>query len=31
MATNIPLTGQFKVTCEYKRKGNWSAGWHTRN
>lgn len=29
MATNIPLTGNFKVTCEYKRKGNWSAGWHT--
>lgn len=29
MATNIPLTGEFKVTCEYKRKGNWVAGWHT--
>lgn len=29
MATNIPLTGTFRVTCEYKRKGNWSAGWHT--
>ncbi len=29
MATNIPLTGNFKVTCEYKRKGNWAAGWHT--
>lgn len=29
MATNIPLTGEFRVTCEYKRKGNWSAGWHT--
>lgn len=29
MATNIPLTGIFKVTCEYKRKGNWAAGWHT--
>ena len=29
MATNIPLTGEFKVTCEYKRKGNWAAGWHT--
>lgn len=29
MATNIPLTGAFKVTCEYKRKGNWAAGWHT--
>ena len=30
MATNIPLTGFFKVTCEYKRKGTeWLAGWHT--
>lgn len=29
MATNIPLTGNFKVTCEYKKKGNWLAGWHT--
>ena len=29
MDTNIPLTGTFRVTCEYKRKGNWSAGWHT--
>lgn len=29
MATNIPLTGNFKVTCEYKRKGKWLAGWHT--
>ena len=29
MSTNIPLTGKFKVTCEYKRKGNWIAGWHT--
>ncbi len=29
MATNIPLTGKFEVTCEYKRKGNWKAGWHT--
>lgn len=29
MATNIPLTGNFEVTCEYKRKGNWAAGWHT--
>ena len=23
MATNIPLTGKFRVTCEFKRKGNW--------
>lgn len=29
MATNIPVTGEFKVTCEYKRKGNWIAGYHT--
>lgn len=29
MATNIPLTGEFKVTCEYGRKGNWAAGYHT--
>lgn len=29
MATNIPLTGDFRVTCEFKRKGNWTAGWHT--
>ncbi len=29
MAINTPLTGRFKVTCEYKRKGNWAAGWHT--
>ena len=33
MATNIPLTGNFNVTCEYKRKNgnglNWAAGYHT--
>lgn len=29
MATNIPLTGNFRITCEYKRKGNWACGWHT--
>ena len=29
MSTNLPLTGKFKVTCEYKRKGNWLAGFHT--
>ena len=28
MATNIPLTGNFNVTCEYGRKGNWAAGYH---
>lgn len=30
MSTNIPLTGQFKVTCPYHKKGStWLAGWHT--
>lgn len=33
MATNIPLTGLFNVTCEYKRKNSenlkWIAGFHT--
>ncbi len=30
MATNLPLTGNFNVTCEYKRQGTeWIAGWHT--
>jgi len=29
MATNIPLTGEFRVTCQYKKKGSWAAGWHT--
>lgn len=33
MPTNIPLSGKFTVTCEYKRRnGNglsWSAGFHT--
>jgi murein DD-endopeptidase MepM/ murein hydrolase activator NlpD len=29
MATNLPFTGRFKVTCEYGRKGNWAAGRHT--
>lgn len=30
MATNIPLTGNFNVTCEYHRVGkNWFAGHHT--
>ena len=28
--TNLPLTGKFNVTCEYKRRGNlWSIGYHT--
>ena len=33
MATNIPLTGKFNVTCEYGRKNTektqWAAGYHT--
>ena len=33
MATNIPLTGEFRITCEYKRKNTgslkWAAGFHT--
>ena len=33
MATNIPLTGNFNVTCEYGRQNNsrlkWAAGHHT--
>ena len=28
--TNLPITGIFNITCEYKRKGNlWSIGYHT--
>lgn len=27
--TNLPLTGIINVTCEYKRKGSWKAGYHT--
>ena len=27
--TNLPITGNFRVTCEYGRKGNlWSSGYH---
>ena len=29
MSTNIPLTGNFAVTCEFGRKGSWIAGFHT--
>ena len=29
MATKIPFTGDFKVTCEYGRKGTaWASGVH---
>lgn len=28
--TNIPLSGIFRVTCPFKKRGKlWSAGWHT--
>ena len=27
--TNLPITGNFKVTCEYHRPGKWAAGHHT--
>lgn len=28
--TNLPVTGVFKITCEYGKKGNtWKAGFHT--
>ena len=27
--TNLPVAGQFKVTCEYHRPGKWAAGHHT--
>ena len=28
--TNIPLTGVFRVTCPYKKRGKtWAFGWHT--
>ncbi len=27
--TNLPVTGEFRVTCEYGKKGNlWSSGYH---
>lgn len=30
MATNLPFNGNFKVTCEYRKKGNtWKAKFHT--
>lgn len=35
MATNLPFTGRFKVTCEYGRKNTsklkWAKGSHPRN
>lgn len=28
--TNLPVTGEFRVTCEYHKLGKtWIAGWHT--
>lgn len=29
MASNLPFVGKFKVTCEFGRKGDWIAGYHT--
>lgn len=29
MATNLPITGKFRITCIFKKRGNWLAGWHT--
>lgn len=30
MSTNIPLTGIFNVTCEYKRKNGNGLNWKAR-
>lgn len=27
--TNLPFVGTFRVTCVYRRKGSWAAGFHT--
>lgn len=27
--TNLPFYGFFEVTCEYRKKGSWQAGFHT--
>lgn len=27
--TNLPFNGKFTVTCEYRTKGSWQAGFHT--
>ena len=27
--TNLPVSGNFKVTCVYHKKGDWAAGHHT--
>ena len=27
--TNLPFTGTFRVTCVYRKKGSWAAGFHT--
>lgn len=35
MATNLPFSGRFKITCEYGRKNSgslkWAKGSHPRN
>lgn len=27
--TNLPVSGSFRITCEYHRRGKWAAGHHT--
>ena len=27
--TNLPFIGRFQVTCVYRKKGSWAAGFHT--
>lgn len=27
--TNLPFNGNFKVTCVYRKRGSWKAGFHT--
>lgn len=27
--TNLPFTGRIKITCEFGKKGEWQAGFHT--
>lgn len=29
--SNLPVSGDFKVTCEYGREGNWKARLSYRN
>lgn len=29
MSSKLPVAGIFRITCEFGRKGNWKAGFHT--